>query len=229
MSGIRTASITFPVNGQEGMGYLAQPDDGAPHPGVVVIQEWWGLDGHIRDVAERVAREGFVALAVDLYHGKFATEPDEARKLAMNMNRERAVKDCIGAVNHLKSIVEVAPKRVGCVGFCMGGSMTLALAAATADVAAAAPFYPGGQPGADDIAKIEAQLFCAFGAEDQGIPLEKVRAFEQTLAEKKRRAVVKVYDGAPHSFFNDTKPSYRPAAARDAWERTLDLFRRTLR
>ena len=229
MGAIRTASITFPVNGQEGMGYLAQPDDGGTHPGVVVIQEFWGLDGHIRDVTERVAREGFVALAVDLYHGQSATEPDEARKLAMNMNRERAVKDCIGAVRNLKSMVEVAPKRVGCVGFCMGGSMTLALAAATPDVAAAAPFYAGMQPGPDELARIEAELFCAFGAEDQGIPLEKVKAFEQTLADKRRRAIVKVYDGAPHSFFNDTKPSYRPEAARDAWGRTLELFRRVLK
>ena len=229
MSGIRTASITFPVNGLEGMGYLAQPDDGATHPGVVVIQEFWGLDGHIRDVTERFAREGFVALAPDLYHGAVATEPDEARKLAMNMNRQRAVQDCIGAVNRLKSMVEVAPKRVGCVGFCMGGSMTLALAAATTDVAAAAPFYAGMQPGPDELARIEAEMFCAFGADDGGIPLERVQAFERTLADKGRRAVVKVYEGAPHSFFNDTKPSYRPEAARDAWERTIELFRRVLK
>lgn len=229
MSGISTALITFPVNGEEGTGYLAQPDDGGTHPGVVVIQEWWGLDGHIKDVAERLAREGFVVLAPDLYHGSVASEPDEARKLAMNMNRERAVKDCIAAAQRLKSMARVAPKRMGCVGFCMGGSMTLALAAATPDVAAAAPFYPGGQPGADEIAKIEAEMFCAFGGADPGIPLERVNAFKETLAATGRRAIVKVYDGAPHSFFNDTKPSYRPDAARDAWLRTIDLLRRMLR
>jgi carboxymethylenebutenolidase len=228
MASITTTSITFPANGVDGMGYLARPDDDGVHPGVVVIQEYWGLDGHIRDVAERIAREGFVALAPDLYHGQFATEPDEARKLAMNMNRERAVKDCIGAVQYLKDLVEVAPKRVGCVGFCMGGSMTLALAAATADVAAAAPFYAGMQPPAEELAKIEAEMFCAFGAEDAGIPPERVQAFEETLKSAGRDAVVKTYDGAPHSFFNDTKASYRPDAARDAWDRTLALFRRTL-
>ena len=228
MTAIKTASITFPANGIGGTGYLAQPDDGATHPGVVVIQEWWGLDGHIRDVAERFAREGFVALAPDLYHGQVATEPDEARKLVMAMNRERAVKDCIGAVRHLQALVEVAPKRVGCVGFCMGGSMTLALAAATPDVAAAAPFYAGMQPPAEELARIEAEMFCAFGADDQGIPPERVQAFEGALRSTGRNAIVKVYDGAPHSFFNDTKPSYRPEAARDAWERTLALFRRAL-
>ena len=96
MPDITTANITFPANGAAGTGYLARPDDAATHPGVIVIQEWWGLDGHIRDIAERFAREGFVALAPDLYHGAVATEPDEARKLVMNMNREQAVKDLLG-------------------------------------------------------------------------------------------------------------------------------------
>ena len=229
MRTLKTRIMEFSSNSHTTPGYLAQPDDQDRHPAIVVIQEWWGLVPHIKDVAERFAREGFIALAPDLYHGQATTEPDEARKLAMNMNRQRAVQDCIGAVNQLKSMVEVAPKRVGCVGFCMGGSMTLALAAATADVAAAAPFYAGMQPGPDELARIEAEMFCAFGADDGGIPLEKVQAFERTLADKGRRAVVKVYEGAPHSFFNDTKPSYRPEAARDAWERTLELFRRTLK
>jgi carboxymethylenebutenolidase len=227
-----TQNITFPANGAEGSGYLARPGDDTPRPGVIVIQEWWGLDDHIRDVAERVAREGYVALAPDLYHGKFATEPDEARKLAMGMNREQAVKDLLGAVKHLLSMPQVAPKRVGCMGFCMGGSMTLALAAASPDVAAGAPFYAGvvgQQPGGGDmIGRIQAELFCAFGADDGSIPVDSVRAFEQRLRDDGKKAEVKVYEGAPHSFFNDTKPSYRAAAAHDAWERTIDLFRRTL-
>jgi carboxymethylenebutenolidase len=228
MADITTASVTYPANGVEGMGYLAQPASGT-HPGVVVIQEWWGLDAHIKDIAERFAREGFVALAPDLYHGEFATEPDEARKLVMNLNRERALKDLLGAVRHLQSIDAVAPKKVGCIGFCMGGSMTLALAAATPDVAAAAPFYAGMQPGPDELGVIEAEMFCAFGADDAGIPLERVRAFEQTLKDRGRNATVKVYDGAPHSFFNDTRESYRPEAASDAWKQSLALFRRVLR
>jgi carboxymethylenebutenolidase len=225
---LKTASITFPANGVDGMGYLAQPNDSEKHPGVIVIQEFWGLDDHIRDVAERIGREGFVALAPDLYHGKSATEPDEARKLAMNMNREQAVKDLLGAVKRLQSMDAVAPKKVGCIGFCMGGSLTLALAAATPDVAAAAPFYAGMQPAREQIANIQAEVFAFFGADDAGIPIEKVREFEAHLRETGRNGAVKVYDGAPHSFFNDTKPSYRPAAAKDAWERSLDLFRRVL-
>lgn len=228
MAQIKTKDVTFSATGSEGMGYLAQPDDGGPHPGVIVIQEWWGLDGHIRDVAERYAREGFVALAPDMYRGQVATEPDEARKLVMAMNREQANKDLLGAVRYLQSLPEVGPKKIGVTGFCMGCSLTLWLAAATADVAAAAPYYAGFRPGPEELAKIEAEMFCAFGAEDSGIALEGVREFEQTLKSQGKRAEVKVYEGAPHSFFNDTKDSYRPEAAQDAWERTLGLFRRVL-
>jgi len=232
MPGIKSSDIEYGANGERGTGYLARPDDGAapgaPHPGVIVIQEWWGLDAHIRDVADRFAREGFVALAPDLYHGKTASEPDEARKLAMNLNRERAAADLAGAVRYLLDLPNVAPKKAGCIGFCMGGSMTLMLAAANADIAAGAPFYAGFMPPPGELAKIEAELFCAFGADDAGIPIEKVREFESTLRSHGKNAVVKVYEGAPHSFFNDTKPSYRPAAAADAWEHALSLFRRVL-
>ena len=228
MPNITTTSIEYPANGVDGAGHLARPDDNATHPGVIVIQEWWGLDAHIKSIADRFANEGFVALAPDLYHGEFATEPDEARKLVMNMNREQALKDLTGAVKCLQAMPQVAPKKIGCIGFCMGGSLTLALAAATPDIAAAAPFYAGLQPPAEELAKIRAEMFCAFGADDGGIPIENVRKFEEILKSTDRNAVVKVYDGAPHSFFNDTRPSYRPAAAEDAWARSLELFRRVL-
>ena len=229
MPDITTASVEYPANGISGTGHLARPDDAATHPGVIVIQEWWGLDAHIKSIADRFAREGFVALAPDLYHGQFATEPDEARKLVMNMNREQAQKDLLGAVKYLQALPQVAPKRVGCIGFCMGGSLTLALAAATPDVAAAAPFYAGFQPPAEELAKIEAEMFCAFGADDAGIPLDNVKKFEAALKGSNRNATVKVYDGAPHSFFNDTRDSYRPDAANDAWECSLALFQRVLK
>lgn len=228
MADIDSRSVTFPADGAESSGWLARPAGGGSYPGVIVIQEWWGLDAHIKDVAERVAREGFVALAPDLYHGAYATEPDEARKLAMAMNRERAIKDSMGSVRYLQALDDVAPKRVGCMGFCMGGSLTYALAAATADVAAAAPFYGGMTPPPEQLARIEAELFCAYGADDGGIPLEKVREVEAALREHGKTFEVKVYDGAPHSFFNDTRPSYRPEAARDAWEKTVALFHRAL-
>ena len=228
MTDIRSESITYPANGAGGMGFVARPDDTAAHPGVVVIQEWWGLDEHIKDVARRLASEGFIAVAPDLYHGEVADEPDEARKLAMHMNREQAMKDASGALRYLLALPEVVPKKVGCIGFCMGGSLTLALAVAAPEVAAAAPFYAGLQPPPDQLASIEAEIFAAFGADDGGIPIDNVRRFEDALASHGKRAEVKIYDGAPHSFFNDTRPSYRPDAADDAWRRSLALFRRAL-
>jgi carboxymethylenebutenolidase len=229
MTDVQTESIAYPADGLAGMGYLARPADDAAHPGVIVIQEWWGVDEHIRDVARRLANEGYVALAPDLYHGESASEPDEARKLAMHMNREQAMKDLLGAVAHLEAMPQVAPRRFGCIGFCMGGSLTLALAAASPKILAAAAFYAGMQPPAEHLAKIEAEVFAAFGADDGGIPLENVRKFEDALREHGRTAEVKVYEGAPHSFFNDTRPSYRADAARDAWGRSLALFGRVLR
>ncbi len=228
MTAIRSESITYPADGVDGMGYLAQPDDDQAHPGVIVIQEWWGLDEHIRDVARRVAGEGFVALAPDLYHGEFATEPDEARKLVMNMNRDQAMKDLSGAVAHLHAMADVKPKRFGCIGFCIGGSLTLALAVASPDVAAVAPFYAGMQPPPEQLARIQGEIVAAFGGDDAGIPMDNVQKFEKALADGGRMAQVKVYAGAPHSFFNDTRPSYRADAAQDAWENALALFRRTL-
>ena len=228
MPDITTAAVEYPANGISGTGHLARPGDAAAHPGVIVIQEWWGLDAHIKSIADRFAREGFVALAPDLYRGQFATEPDEARKLVLNMNREQAQKDLVGAVKYLQALPQVAPKRLGCIGFCMGGSLTLALAAATPDIAAAAPFYAGFQPPAEELAKIEAEMFCAFGGDDAGIPLDNVKKFEAALKSSNRNATVKVYDGAPHSFFNDTRDSYRPDAAKDAWEHSLALFQRVL-
>jgi carboxymethylenebutenolidase len=228
MPDIRTESVEYPAGTIDGLGYLARPADDAPHPGVIVIQEWWGLDGHIKDVAERFAREGFIALAPDLYRGSYATEPDEARKLAMALNREQASADLGGAARYLLALPEVAPKKLGCIGFCMGGSMTLMLSAAMPEIAAAAPFYAGFQPPAEELAKIQAEMFCAFGADDAGIPLDAVRKFESIMRDTGRNAVVKIYDGAPHSFFNDTKPSYRADAAKDAWDRSLALFRRVL-
>lgn len=228
MTEIKTKDVTFPANGSVGTGYLAQPDDGATHPGVIVIQEWWGLDGHIKGIADRFAREGFVALAPDMYHGAVATEPDEARKLVMNLNRERALTDLLATVSYLQTLAEVEPKKLGCTGFCMGGALTLALVAASTEVAAAAPFYGEFGPGPGGLAKIEAELFCAFGADDAGMPVDKVREFEGALRDLGKKAVVKVYEGAPHSFFNDTKESYRPEAAADAWGHVLELFRRVL-
>ncbi len=220
--------VSFARNGEQTDGYLAQPDDGATHPGVVVIQEWWGLEQHIKDVADRFAGEGFVALAPDLYHGAVTSEPDEARKLAMGLDRKRAAQDLDGAVACLCGMAQVAPKKVGVVGFCMGGGLTLLMACRNADLGAAAVFYGGSIGSTEQLKQLHCPLFGAFGERDQGIPLERVEALKNGLQQSGQPVEIQIYAGAPHAFFNDTRPSYRPAAADDAWQRTLALFRRQL-
>jgi len=229
MTAIKTHLIEFTINAHSAPGYLGQPADGQAHPGVVVIQEWWGLVPHIKDVAERFAREGFVALAPDLYHGQVADEPDEARKLAMALDAQRAVQEIAAAARHLKKLDQVVPQKVGVVGWCMGGGLALSTAAHHADLIGAAVAFYGRPLTASDTARLEAPVLGLYAEHDHGIPVEAVRAFE---AELKRRNVpheVRVYPDTSHAFFNDTRPQiYQAAAAQDAWERTLAWFRKYL-
>jgi carboxymethylenebutenolidase len=222
--------IEFAGNGDLVPGYLARPEGTGPFPGVIVIQEWWGLNHHIKDVAGRFAREGFVALAPDLYRGREAAEPDEARKLAMELDRPRAIKDIQGAVNYLIAQPFVEPKRAGVVGFCMGGGLALMMAWMGKDVGAVVVFYGRGELDDETAQKVSAPILGLFGEADQGIPVETVRANERKLKAHNKAAEFVIYPGAPHAFFNDERPHiYRREAAEDAWKRTLAWFRRYLK
>lgn len=210
-------------------GYLALPGSGGPWPGVVVIQEWWGLDDHIKSIADRFAVEGFAAIAPDLYNGRVTTEPDEARKLRMTLVWDEALAVIQGAINHLVGLAEVSPQKVGVVGFCMGGGLTWHAAAKLTHVGAAVPFYGGGPEMSDaEVARIGGPVLAIFGELDQGVSPEvaRKRAAQMDLAGVKHETVI--YPGAQHAFFNDTRPAYHPQAAADAWQRTLNFFRKTL-
>lgn len=227
--GVRTEQVTFPADGGTGQGYLALPEGPGPHRAVVVIQEWWGLDEHIADVTRRFAEAGFVALAPDLYHGQVAAEPDDAQKLAMGLAIPEATKEMAGAAAYLAGRDDVAPKRVGAIGFCMGGTLALVLAAASPQVGAVASFYGGRPLSADDLRTIAAPVLAIFGERDQGIPPERHAALDTTLNDLGVPHAIYVYPGAPHAFFNDNRAhSYRPEAARDAWARTLAWFEKYL-
>src|SRR5258706_10327615 len=160
---VATEQITFPVNGGSGQGYLAQPEGPGPHRAVVVIQEWWGLNEHIKDIARRFAAAGYVALAPDLYHGSVAEEPDDARRLVMDMQIAEAAKEMAGAAAHLASRTDVAPKRAGAIGFCLGGSLALLLASQSPQVGAVASFYGGRQFEADELRTSTAPMLANFG------------------------------------------------------------------
>lgn len=209
------------------MGYLAYPDDGEAHSAVVVLQEWWGLDDHIKDVANRFAEEGFVALAPDLYHGQVTTEPDEARKLVMELDMEEAVREIQAAIDYLQAQEYVSGPEVGVTGFCMGGGLALMTAIAEEDLGAAVAWY--GRPlSPEQASEVQAPVLGLYGAEDGGIPVEGVEAMEAALTEAGVENEFHIYEGAPHAFFNDTRDSYTPDAADDAWPRALEWFRTNL-
>lgn len=225
MAAIETRLIEFPINAHAAPGYLAQPADGQAHPGLVVIQEWWGLVPHIKDVAERFAREGFVALAPDLYHGQATDEPDEARKLAMALDAQRAVQEIAAAARYLKKMQNVAPQKVGVVGWCMGGGLSLSTAAHHANLIGATVAFYGRPLTAGDTAKLQVPVLGLYAEHDHGIPVEAVRAFEAEMEKQQVPHEVHIYRGASHAFFNDTRPHiYQAAAAQDAWQKTLAWF-----
>ena len=221
--------IEFDVEGggRRTAGYLATPS--GPGPGLVLIQEWWGLVDHIVDLADRFAREGFVVLAPDLYHGVKTKSPDEAGKLLMALDIATAAKDIVGASLHLKSLDSVAPKKVGALGFCMGGQLALFTALEHPDqIAAAIDFY--GIHSRVQLApeKLKVPVMMHFGKHDKSIPETDARALAERLRSSGSTVEAYFYD-AGHAFFNDTRPeAYSEADARLAWERSLAFLRKNL-
>jgi carboxymethylenebutenolidase len=218
--------IDFASNGGTAQGYLAAPGDGGTGPGVIVIQEWWGLVPHIKSVADRFAREGFVALAPDLYHGKAVSEPDEAGKLMMTLNMEQAAKDMSGAVEEL--LRRSSTDHVGVVGFCMGGGLALLLATQRPDaVAACVPFYgvipPGGPD--PDWAAMTAAIQGHYAENDDFAGPKAVAELEQKLAALGKEAEFQLYPGTEHAFFNDDRPEvHNEEASAAAWARTIGFL-----
>ena len=225
VEGLITGTVEYPdADGETLMGYLARPESGEPAPAVIVIQEWWGVDAHIRDVTNRIAQEGFVALAPDLYHGVVTTEPDEARKLVMELDMEEAVREIQQAISFLLDQDYVAGEQAGIVGFCMGGRLSLMTALAEDRLGAAVAFY-GSPVTPEEAANFKAPILGLYGAADSGISVESVEAMEEGLNAAGIENEIVVYEGAEHAFFNDQRPSYNADAAADAWPRMLDWFR----
>ncbi|HEX8160864.1 MAG TPA: dienelactone hydrolase family protein [Pyrinomonadaceae bacterium] len=217
--------VQFASNGAGAEGYLSVPERGGG-AGVVVLQEWWGLVPHIKDVCDRFAAEGFVALAPDLYHGRAATSPDEAGKMMMALDIERAEKDLRGAIRYLLAHPAAKGERVGTVGFCMGGALSLYAASKNEQVGACVVFYgvhPNVKP---DLENLRAPVLGLFAERDKSVPPASVRDLERRLSELGKPNEMHVYPDADHAFFNDTRPEvYKPDAARDAWRRTVEFLR----
>jgi carboxymethylenebutenolidase len=221
--------VTFKANGETTDGYLARPASGGG-PGVVVLQEWWGLVPHIEDITDRFAAEGFVALAPDLYHGEKAKGPDQAGKLMMALNIDRTEKDLSGAIDYLRQQPGVTGRGVGTIGFCMGGALSLFAASKNPEVAACVVFY-GGHPNVKpDLAALQCAVLGIWAGKDGFVTPEVVSQLDRQLTALGKPHEFHTYPNADHAFFNDTRPEvYDAAASEDAWRRVLEFFRRELK
>jgi carboxymethylenebutenolidase len=222
--------VSYPSNGGTSEGYLARPQRG-DGSAVIVIQEWWGLVPHIKELAERFAGVGFVALAPDLYHGVQTTEPDEAGKLLMGLRMDQAARDIAGAAAHLKGLDGVAGE-IGCVGFCMGGSLALWSATVSDDIAATVGLYPAlpwerMQPDWSNYSGKAALIHCS--EEDGTSAAPGIQMARKAIEAAGGEVSMYDYPGTRHAFFNDDRPEvYHAHAARVAWARTLEFLRNRL-
>ena len=219
--------VSFASNGGTCEGYLALPKSGSG-PAVIVIQEWWGLVGHITSVVDRFAEAGFVALAPDLYHGVIAKEPDHASKMLMGLAMDKAALDIAGAAKFLNERDDVSGKGIGAVGFCMGGSLALWSATLSPEITATVAFYPGlpwerMSPEWANYAGKSALIHCSEsdGTSTASGIQEAVKAIKSSGGD------VQTFDypGTHHAFFNDDRPEvYDAAASSVAWDRTVEFF-----
>ena len=217
--------VEFKTNGRTSNGYLAIPQQGNG-PGVIVIQEWWGLVDHIKDVCDRFAAEGFVALAPDLYHGKTTKSPDEAGKLMMAMRIDEAERDLSAAVQYLSTQDSTTSKKIGVVGFCMGGALSLYTATKNPHIGACVVFY-GGHPNVKpDLPNLHAPVLGLYAERDGFVTPALARELERRLKDLGKQIEVHIYPGADHAFFNDSRPEvYNAGAADDARRRTVEFLR----
>lgn len=221
--------VHFNTNGGTTPGYLAIPKSGKGS-GVIVIQEWWGLVPHIKDVCDRFAAEGFVALAPDLYHGKSTTSPDEAGRLMMALQIDRTEKDLQGAVKYLLGNKAVSGKKVGIVGFCMGGQLALFAASRNPSIGACVDYYgihPNVHP---DFPSLQAPVLGFFGEQDSFVTPDAVKKLEDQLKKHGKKVEFHIYPNVGHAFFNDSrKDVYNEELAKKTWKRMLEFFRQHLK
>lgn len=232
VASIRETTVQY-QSGNVGMkAFVAAPQTKDKRPAILIVQEWWGLTEHIKDIARRYAAEGYVAIVPDLYSRlghALPTDAGEAGKLMNALKQEDGLTDLNATVAYLKSVPEVDAAKIGITGFCMGGSYALMLPCVSPEIKAAVPFY-GQVPNPDTpIQKLACPVLYLYGEDDGWITKADVQRLEAALKKYNKAGEIKTYPGAPHAFFRDTDPSvYRPEAARDAWVRTKAFFKQHL-
>ncbi len=211
-------------------GLLYAPAGKGPFPALIVVHEWWGLNDWVKDQASKLADQGYVALAVDLYRGKVAENPDMAHELSRGLAQDRAKRDLHAAFEFLAAQPSVKKDRIGAIGWCMGGGYSLDVALQEPTLAADVINYGRLATDPEALKKINAPILGNFGAQDHGIPPEDVHKFEQALKQLGKTVDVKIYDDAGHAFENsNNKSGYREADAADAWQRTVNFLAGTLK
>lgn len=221
---LKTETVSYKSGDETVSGYLALPASGGKHPAIIVIHEWWGLNDWVKQQAQKYASQGYVALAVDLYRGKTGTTPDEAHILMRGLPDDRGLRDLEAAFSYLASRPDVNAKKIGSIGWCMGGGWSMKLAEDQPKLAAFVVNYGSLPTDRAIIAKIRAPMLGNFGAEDRGIPPESVSAFETAMKSDGKNVDIKIYEGAGHAFQNpNNKDGYRPEATADA-DKRIDVF-----
>ena len=225
-------AVEIPTPAGTTPGYMAEPASGSGLA-TIVLQEWWGLEEHIRSVCDRFAAEGFFALAPDLYRGEATTKPSEAQQKLMALSMKQAEQDMCGAADFLSARPGVQGSGVGSVGFCLGGGLSVWALATCAKVTAAATYYyvlPHDKP---DLSKLKGPVLGHFGTADEFVPVDAATELESEIGGAGADVTFHFYDGATHAFFNDIdRPErvgvYDPDAAQLSWERTVSFLRSAL-
>jgi carboxymethylenebutenolidase len=210
-------------------GFLSAPGQIGKYPSVIVIHEIWGLVDHIKDVTMRLAKEGYVALAVDLFDGKTLTKLEEGRRFREQFTQEKMLADLNSGHAYLKTLKNINPKRIGSIGFCMGGGLSLLLACQNREIAAAVVFYGRNPTPIDLLKNLQCPMLGNYAGADLAMSEADIKQLEETLTKYGKTFDIKTYPGAPHAFFNDTRETYKPDAAKDSWERTINFFGKYLK
>jgi carboxymethylenebutenolidase len=225
----KTETVKFPSGTDTISGFLAVPEKPGQYPALIVIHEWWGLNDWVKEQTEKLAAEGYVALAVDLYRGEVANDPEKAHELMRGLPQDRAIRDLQAAFIYLATRKDVKPDRIGAIGWCTGGGLSLQLAIHQPRLAACVVNYGALPTDPNDIQQIFAPVLGNFGAEDRGITPSDVMAFEKTMKGLNRRVDLKIYRGAGHAFENPNNISgYKQEDTADVWSRTLAFLHKAL-
>lgn len=222
--------VSFPSGDQTASALLYLPAGAGPHPAIVVIHEWWGLNDWIKEQAGQLASEGYVALAVDLYRGKVATDSDMAHELMRGLPQDRGVRDLVSAVQYLSKRSDVDHVRIGAVGWCMGGGYAAQLAVADPNLRAVAINYGSLPTDKAALGQIHASVLGNFGGLDRGITPTDVAAFTDAMKSLGKPVDTKIYPDAGHAFENPNNiQGYKPEDAKDAQQRMQKFFSQTLK